>query len=154
MNLNIKLLDQLRDLAHDELLNLANWCQSEATKKDPVKLAYEKQLQESMTKYQAEQDRKNAEEQALVVKLKAFIKPVMRLKMKGCKDGAGLREFIRWDGNNLVCWQIKRIRRGWSSAGTSKVEEINTNFVTTHMADKVQRIFVDGTGLQVKSILK
>lgn len=30
---------QLRDFAHDELLALANWCQSEATARDPRRLA-------------------------------------------------------------------------------------------------------------------
>jgi len=155
MNLNIKLLDQLRDLAHDELLNLAKWCQSEATKKDPVKLAYEKAMAESMAKYQAEQNRKDAEERALVVRLKAFIKPGMKLKMQGCKDGMGLREFISWDTNdNLVCWQLQRVRRLDANYRLIGWEETKTNQVTTHMANKVQRIFVDGTALQVKSILK
>lgn len=145
--------NQLRDFAHDELLTLAKWCQSEATKKDPVKLAYEKALAESMVKYQAEQDRKNAEERALVVKLKRFLKPGMKLKMRGCKDGLGLREFIKWDQNdNLVCWQLQVTRQRVAN-GYSRFEE-RTNQVTTHMANKVSRIFVDGTGIQVKSILK
>jgi len=145
--------DQLRDFAHDELLILAKWCQSEATKKDPVKLAYEKQMQESMAKYQAEQDRKNAENRVLIVKLKRFLKPGMTLKMRGCKDGQGIREFISWDTNdNLVCWQIKVVRQRVAN-GYSRSEE-RTNQVTTHMANKVSRIFVNGTALQVKSILE
>ena len=146
--------DQLNNFSHVELLTLADWCKAESSRRDPVKIALDKQLAESFAKYQAEQDRKNAEERAWVVKLKAFIKPGMKLKMMGCKDGLGLREFIKWENDQLVCWQIKRVRRGWQSAGTSVVEEINTNFVTTHMANKVSRIFVDGTGIQVKNIIK
>lgn len=151
MNLK-EITDQLRDATHDKLLVLADWCQSEATKRDPVKIAYEKKMAESLAKYQAEVDRESAEERALIVKLKKFIKPGMKLKMRGCKDGTGIREFISWDTNdNLVCWQIS-LQRQRIANGYYRSEE-RTNQVTTHMANKVQQIFVDGTGLCVKSIL-
>lgn len=154
--MNLKLItDQLRDVTHDKLLELANWCQSEATKRDPVKIAFEKALSESFSKYQAEQDQKEAEEARLVAELKKILKTGVRLKMKGCKDRCGLREFIRWNGDNLVCWQI--IRKQRYVGGDSKnvvTEEFNTNQVTTHMADKVQEIYIDGTSLKIKSILK
>lgn len=144
--------DTLRDAAHDELLALAEWCRSESVNRDPAVIAQNKLAKDRWTKYQAEQDRKDAENRALVVKLKKFLKPGMKLKMKGCKDGLGLREFIRWDErDNLVCWQIQVLRQRVAN-GYSRSEE-RTNQVTTHMADKVQRIYVNGTGLQVKSIL-
>lgn len=151
--MNLKnITDQLRDVTHDKLLELTNWCQSEATKRDPVKIAFEKALAESMVKYQAEQDQREDEDRALVVKLKRLLKPGMKLKMRGCKDGLGLREFIKWENDHLMCWQIIRGRRG--VPGHIVTFENKTNQVTTHMPNKVQEIYVDGTGIKIKSILK
>lgn len=153
MNLK-EITDQLRGATHDKLLVLADWCRSEATKRDPSRL---KELAD-LAKWQEQRRLKLIEEEnnanRLVASLKAFLKPGMKLKMRGCKDGTGIREFIKWDGNSLVCWQI--IRRRSFVAGNPRaprVEEFNTNQVTTHMANKVQEIYVNGTGLCVKSIL-
>ena len=147
--------NQLRDFAHDELVALANWCQSEATARDPRRLAeiaaHEKWLENRRMEEEAYELKLNR----LVTGLKTFLKPGMKLKMRGCKDGTGLREFISWDtSNNLVCWQLQRVRRLDANYRLIGWEETKTNQVTTHMPDKVARIFVDGTGLQVKSIIK
>lgn len=146
MNLTT-ITNQLRNFAHDELLTLANWCQAEADRK--VSEIQQKEAENGQAKRELEQADRDAKTNRLVTALKKVLKPGVTLKMKGCKDGAGIREFIRWDNsNNLVCWQIRRRRlpRGW--------EDTKTNQVTTHMPDKVQEIYVDGTALQIKSILK
>ena len=153
MNLQ-HITDTLRNLAHDELKQLADWCNSEARKKDPVYLAEQAQ----QAKWEAERQAKYAAEAAhlnrVAKALKALLKPGMMLKMKGCKDGLGLREFIRWEDDNLVCWQLSR-RREWNpNTKLFTYKEERTNQVTTHMADKVSRVFINGTGLLIKSILK
>ena len=154
MNLQ-HITDTLRNLAHDELKQLADWCNSEARKKDPVYLAEQAQ----QAKWEAERQAKYAAEAAhlnrVAKALKALLKPGMMLKMKGCKDGLGLREFIRWDENeNLVCWQLRREKEYRPNSKSAFWVQERTNQVTTHMPDKVTRVFIDGTGLLIKSILK
>ena len=155
MNIN-QITDQLREFAHDELITLANWCQSEAVKRDPARIAEQKALDAFWAERNRKEAEKNVQYQKVLKALIKMLKPGMRLKMKGCKDGKGIREFIRWDDNdNLVCWQIIR-RTSYTGGNRYKpvVEQFNTNIVTTHMPDKVQEIYVDGTGLKIKSINK
>ena len=148
--------EALQEAAHDELQALAEWCRSEAVKRDPVRLKEQEEAAKRIAAYRQEQAEKADKLNRIVAGLKTFLKPGMKLKMRGCKDGSGIREFIKWDGDYLVCWQISRQRRYIQEGmgGRWVTEETKTNQVTTHMADKVARIFVDGTGLQVKSILK
>lgn len=154
MNLQT-ITDQLRDATHDKLLSLANWCQSEARLRDPVYLAEEARLDEFYKKQKEKAEVAAVRSDRIVVALKKLLKPGARIKMKGCKDRTGLREFIRWEGDNLVCWQIlRRVRYVGGNCNNRVVEESHTNQVTTHVADKVQEIYVNGTGLKIKSILK
>jgi len=152
MNIN-QITDQLREFAHDELITLANWCQSEAVKRDPARIAEQKAMAVWREKRDREAEAKDLHYQKVLTALIKLLKPGMMLKMKGCKDGVGIREFIRWDDNdNLVCWQILR-RRSWNGK-VAVYDQGRTNQVTTHMADKVSRVYVDGTGLEIKSIIK
>jgi hypothetical protein len=144
--------EAMRLLTAEQLRDLAKWCDSRATDLEWEKHC--KEVTERDAQWKREREEAEAAEKALVAKLSAVIKPGTRLKMKGCKDRLGLREFIRWDGSNLVCWQIRRQLIYSRDFKTQKVEEFNTNQVTTHMPDKVQEIYVDGTALKVKSILK
>lgn len=151
--MNLKnITDQLVDSTYAELLDLAVWCQSAANRKDPVRLREEAAHEAWLEDRRKAQEEKQAEDDRILIALKTTLKPGMKLKMKGCKDGSGIREFIRFDGGNLVCWQIK-VQRQRIANGYYRSEE-RTNQVTTHMADKVQEIYVDGTGLKIKSILK
>jgi len=110
MNIN-QITDQLREFAHDELITLANWCQSEAVKRDPARIAEQKAMAVWREKRDREAEAKDLHYQKVLTALIKLLKPGMMLKMKGCKDGVGIREFIRWDDNdNLVCWQILRRR--------------------------------------------
>ena len=52
------------------------------------------------------------------------LKQGMVLHVKGAKDGRGMREFIDWDGDLLLCWQLNQ-------------DGNRTTCVTTHMPDKV-----------------
>jgi len=139
-------------LNESQLNELSQWCRNEAEN-----LRWKESLAEQAAReaqWKREREEAEAKENALVEKLQKVVKPGVRLKMKGCKDGLGLREFIRWDGSSLVCWQLKRQVTWARDYKSKKVEEINTNIVTTHMPDKVQEIYVDGTAMKVRSILK
>jgi hypothetical protein len=134
----------LGKLGVDELRSLASYCEARAN--DIEWATHCTAAAERDAKWKREREEAEAEEKALVAKLQKVIKPGTRLKMKGCKDGHGLREFIEWEGNNLVCWQISRsVVGGCLNVTRNKI-------VTTHMPDKVQEIYVDGTALKVKSI--
>ena len=56
--------------------------------------------------------------------LRKNLKQGMVLHVKGAKDGRGMREFIDWDGDLLLCWQLNQ-------------DGNRTTCVTTHMPDKV-----------------
>jgi len=133
--MNIKTMDEA------DLRTLHAAIQIELNNRDPRIIAQRKQ----MAAIQAEDEKENQlheEKMERIVRyLKAVVKPGMRLKMKGCKDGKGLREFIKWGENdNLVCWQIFVSRRWSPSSNKFSHSETNTNAVTTHMADKVQMV--------------
>ena len=82
--------------------------------------------------------------------LRKVIKPGMRLKMKGCKDRAGFREFIKFDENdNLVCWQILP-RITWP---TNVVVEQKTNQVTIHMPNKVSWVRINNVQVPISKLI-
>jgi hypothetical protein len=109
--------------------------------KDPAYIAEQKRFAEILAKRQKEGEAHEEKMERIIPQLKTILKPGMRLKMKGCKDGKGIREFIKWDDNDhLVCWQVSLIREWNSVKQVFKVREVKTNFVTTHMPDKIQMI--------------
>jgi hypothetical protein len=142
---------KLGTLTEDQLRNLANWCTTRANK-----LVFDRAHAEQLKRdaeWKREQEVEEAKQEGIVAKLKSILKPGMRLKMKGCKDRKGIREFIRWDVcNNLVCWQIcQRMSYIGGDYRYPRREEWNSNIVTTHMPNKVQEIYVDGTGIKIGS---
>lgn len=128
--------------------------QLEIADRDPKRIAEEARHKA----WQAEVDRKHAELVAysnrVLATLKKILKPGDTLKMKGCKDGSGIREFIEFDKNDsLVCWQIA-IRRQWVKTGMGDkgyfdTTKTKTNCVTTHMPDKVMRV----NGIPIRELL-
>lgn len=148
--------DAIKELTKDyttlQLRQLADWAGMESRERDPVRIAERQAAYIAASTSKALQDRKDAENRTLVVKLKAFLKPGMKLKMKGCKDGSGIRQFIEWNkSDSLVCWQIK-LQRQRIANGYFRSEE-RTNQVTTHMPDKVTQIFVDGRPVPIKNFI-
>lgn len=127
---------KLEMLNQDQLFELSSWCNNRARELEFERMRAEQIEREAKWKLQWEEEK--AQTAALVSKLKKFIEPGTRLKMKGCRDRSGVREFIRWDGNNLVCWQILSGER--------------TDCVTTHMPDKVTKVFKDGKIYPVRSL--
>ena len=141
----------VKALTDDQLCALQASIQVELNDRDPHIIAQRKQMQD----YWTERERKGKLQELyinhLLRGLKPILKPGMRLKMTGCKDGKGIREFIKFDENdNLVCWQIKVGRR---AGGFGYVDfEENTYQVTTHMPDKVSWVLVDGKKVAAKGI--
>jgi hypothetical protein len=120
---------QLNSLDYDNVEALKNWC-IDANRYGGVRETnHRKQLAE-------------ARAPKILAWLKDHLQPGMKLKMKGCRDGHGLRQFIRWDRyGNLVCWQIN-IGRKWTRGYIKVPEEVGTQ-VTTHMPDKVVKVWVE-----------
>jgi hypothetical protein len=78
--------------------------------------------------------------------------------MSGCRDGKGIREFIRWDSNdNLICWQIRLchqwVKTGMGGCGEYRTVETKTNQVTTHMPDKISWINLYGKEITIRKFL-
>ena len=148
----------LPNLSTAELTSLRHDIDAELANRDPAVIAQ----REAAKKWQEEYAQRRKEKQARNEKAKEvlmrYIQPGTMLKMTGCKDGAGLREFIRWDGDNLVCWQIAN-RRQWKKTGMGSEGHYvnsytNTNIVTTHMPDKVREFTIDGdTVVRMSSLI-
>ena len=152
--ITLRLLNQLRESSYDELRDLSSWCLVEANKKDPKRLSEEAEENARIDKLKREQEKKDANTAKILVALRAIVRPGTLLKMRGCKDGQGLREFIKWEGENLVCWQILRRRRLSENYRVIGYEDTKTNQVTVHMPDKVREVIIDGAVVGIKSILK
>jgi hypothetical protein len=148
----------IKSLPYEELQLLSALVNGELHQKNPETIAENKRLGEYFT----EQMRKEAAQEILCKKviaaLKNILKPGMRLKMIGCKDGRGIREFIRWDDDNLVCWQLRCYRQWHRKSidpedGEYRDMETKTNQVTTHMPDKVSWVMIDGKQVPVRKLL-
>lgn len=138
----VDIVSAVRGLDYENLKTLLPIVQAELDRKNPENIERDRR----MNAFFAEQKRKNEEKEKnrdlFYQSLKRVLAPGMLIKMKGCKDGQGLREFIRWDGEYLVCWQIKMQRqRQGGGRGNYITQQINTNVVTTHMADKVSGVY-------------
>lgn len=142
----------LEELSFTELQKVLRIASDLAHAKNPETIEYNKK----MIAIRAERDRnaavENARNDAILEKLRLVLKPGMRLKMKGCKDGVGLREFIEFGKNNhLVCWQLLR-RRTWN--GKVAVYDVaRSNQVTTHMPNKVSWVLIDNVQVPIKNLI-
>ena len=142
----------LKNLSFNELTDLLREAEQVAREKNPTNIALAKRQEAMLAARQLDDELREVKMKRIISRLKSFLKPGMKLKMKGCKDGKGLREFIKWDDNdNLVCWQIT-LKRQYNQTGRREggvfsitETETKTHQVTTHMANKVQMIqFVAG----------
>ena len=139
------IVELVRGLNYESLKALLPIVQSELDRKNPENIQRQREEEKFWAKYREKRAEKDNALNLAHQSLKRVLIPGTRLKMRGCKDGQGLREFIRWDGQNLVCWQII-VRRRWRYIGMGNVGEYvigyeNTNTVTTHMPDKVSGVY-------------
>lgn len=142
----------LEQLSFSELQKILRIASDLAHAKNPETIEYNKK----MIAIRAERDRtaavENARNAAILEKLRLALKPGMRLKMKGCKDRVGFREFIKFDENdNLVCWQILR-RRTWNDK-VAVYDVARSNQVTTHMPNKVSWVLIDNVQVPIKNLI-
>lgn len=151
--MNDAIREATKNFTTAQLADLASWAHIEGRNRDPQVIA-ERKIQEEFWRKREEEGKVKEEHNAKVYRvLQKLLKPGTKLKMRGCKDGSGIREFIKWDENdNLVCWQIVR-RRVFTKGAVSFTEE-KTNQVTTHMPDKVSRIFQDNKDIPIKNFVK
>lgn len=124
----------LQSLSYSELCALVKSARRERDNKNPELIA----LRELQAKHDRERDMKEVkleqERKAAEERLRAIVRPGDFLRVRGCRDGQGVREFIGWDNENrLVCWKIE-FRKDWK---TRTAQHTRTNFTTTHYADKV-----------------
>jgi hypothetical protein len=156
--MNPAIIAATKDFTAVQLADLASWCHIESRNRDP-KVIEERRIQEEFWKQrEAEAAVKDKENKKILKVLQQVVTPGTMLKMRGCKDGNGIREFIRWENDYLVCWQILR-RRVWrgkpdGTGGSFVYQDTKSNQVTTHMPDKVARIFVGGKDLPIKNFVK
>jgi hypothetical protein len=144
MNFNTQILESL---SREELVEVGEWCAIRAKNLDPVLIAERKKMSEYWDARKRQGEIKEAHDKKVLAALKPLLVPGMRLKMRGCKDGKGYREFIRWDErDNLVCWQLQK---NFSVRG----EITRTNQVTTHYPDKVMYVNINGVDTPIKKLL-
>jgi hypothetical protein len=143
----------VKNLSYEELKELLSVVNNELSAKNPDTI----EANRRMAEYYAERKRMEAirvkHTKQVVPALKKVLVAGTRLKMNGCKDGAGIREFIRWHDDTLVCWQISR-RTIINRARLAETIERNTNVVTTHMPDKVARVWMGGREWTIKQLLE
>jgi hypothetical protein len=125
---------------------------------DPVRIAQQNEYAARRAElYRQDQIKKdNVSRIANYLKNELKLKEGTVLKMRGCKDGFGLREFIRWDEHgNLVCWQLLSNRNRLNKHHQLFSPNYDrSNQVTTHMPDKVSGIVIDGVLTPIKSLIK
>ena len=145
----------VKNLSYKELQKLLSVVQVELGLKNPESI----ELVRKANEYWKQQEQKAKEKENacdLAVEALWKLSPGTLLKMRGCKDGTGLREFIRWDKDGfLVCWQIKLRRVNGARGQAPTFDFYNTNIVTTHMADKVAGVYSSDrkTLTKIKDIL-
>jgi len=149
------IINTIRGLDYLTLKTILPVVETELDRKNPETIERDRKMNDYWAARKKEQEYRDNALDLAYQSLKRVLIPGTRLKMRGCKDGQGLREFIRWDGQNLVCWQIK-YRRSWDRVAKRWDEEfVNTNIVTTHMPDKVSGVYgrISGQLVPMKNIL-
>jgi hypothetical protein len=132
----------LDSLTYEDVDTLAAWCDrarqhgGERSVASDLKRNAERKKSEERSKRRHQLEASRAPK--IVAWLKINLKPGMKLQMKGCRDGHGIREFIRWHNGNLVCWQV--------------FEERAQQQVTTHMPDKVVKVWTEPCRVPVSMI--
>ncbi len=148
------IVELIRRLDYENLKTILPIVQAELDRKNPETIERDRKMNEYWK--QREQEAKEHEKLVanLISTLKPLLKPGVWLKMRGCKDGLGVREFVRWDGKNIVCWQIEKHALGYVNKRW-EYEWRRGNIVTTHMADKVAGIYSGDhkTLVKIKEIL-
>lgn len=154
MNFHEQSIIKLADLSYADVNQLAAWCREAVAYDSPRHKTeqdrWRKQAEAAEAKRRAQAAPKAAKEAAKLRWLLDNLKEGNILKMVGCRDGHGYREFIRWTpNNNLVCWQMEAER----SRGNYKVFVPASRgiLVTTHMADKVSKIQLNGKFVPITS---
>lgn len=78
------------------------------------------------------------------------------IKVKGARDGKGIRLFLGFIGKNeyfqLECRQIKRYKRFWPQSESGKITE-ELGQITQHMVDKVTHIEINGEFVSIKKLI-
>ena len=151
VNENTK-IERLGDLHRDALRVVADWCVRRYRELDPIELERLEAGRKAMLEHERKCKIAEDKMKLIVKKLREVIKPGMILKMKGCKDGFGLRKFIQWDDKgNLICWQLRK--QVIKKPGHFSSVTVKTNQITQHMPDKVTKMWIDGKEVSLKSIL-
>ena len=134
----------IENLSFEELVTLHSLVASEMHRKNPDTIADNQR----MGKYFAACEVRAAKQESYCQRVVAALRnlqPGTLIKMRGCRDGKGLREFIRWDSDDsLVCWQIIR---------SPHRADIKSNQVTTHMPDKVSWIMLNGKEIPIGKLV-
>lgn len=114
---------------------LANWCdRSLSDPNSAINVAERKSIDARWKANRIKNERQRKLENDRAPRVEAWLRKNLEtgmvLHVKGAKDGRGMREFIDWDGDLLLCWQLNQ-------------DGNRTTCVTTHMPDKV--IWVRGS---------
>jgi hypothetical protein len=149
------IISAVRGLDHETLKTLLPIVQAELDRKNPENIERDRRMNAFWAEQKRKNDARESERAALVGVFKAKLVPGMLLKMRGCRDGGGLREFIKWDGDKVVCWQVVS-RRWWKATGRGDSGSYvttfeNTHQATTHMVDKIAGVYITGTRTLVKT---
>ena len=138
--MNPTLASILANLSYEELLAVNEHLSALLYAKNPEILAENKRRAEIEAERQAEEAKRDAYEKKVITALSQQLKPGTMLKMKGCRDRSGIREFTHWgEDGTLICWQIKK--------------GVRSNQVTTHMPDKVVSVLIDGKAVPIRKLL-
>jgi hypothetical protein len=128
----------LGDLNYEQVEALLRWCNNALRQGGPLEAEQYKKQEKIWAANMRKNERQKQLEAERAPRVLRWLKTNLNvgaiLHVKGAKDGRGLREFIRFDGDNLVCWKLAERQR-------NDVKPERTTYCTTHMPDKV--IWVD-----------
>lgn len=158
--------ESLKDIGYEDAMAVKAWLNDKTSFGGSLWNEYQEDLAEKRRQSEIRSKEEAKKKSNLLPKIERWLdnnaRVGMRFKMKGCKDGSGIRELLTVDFKNrgthdqltLECRQVFPENRRWQGVGrVFKTIPERLGQVTQHMSDKVVNVQINGLWIPVKNLV-
>jgi hypothetical protein len=151
----------LTQLSYEDLERARIWITRRldhaVTSRDELYVSYKarQEAEAAARRVAAEKQAAKAAELAAKVEkwAEANLKPGMRVKMAGCRDGNGIRDVLRiFPGGTVECRQVL-LRRSWNRDAKAFDVSESLGGITTHSPSKIRGVLWRGKWVKIGDLL-
>ena len=156
---------ELGKLTFNDALELIDWLKGE-TEWNDGRLTHQHRAEEAeeMVRRTRENSARLLREAELHTMVEEWLeacqlKPGTYVKMKGCRDGRGIRivlsvKFRKDDRSIIECRQVKTGRKWLGGPGNARMEEETLGQITKHLSDKISQVKVGEVWYPIRPLVE